>query len=91
MPFTDARNRLSELIDEVARTHERITITRHGHAVAILLAPDDLAVLEETLEVMSHPDVMRQLAESQVAVEAGDVLDADELAQLMERRQRRAG
>lgn len=90
-PFTEARNRLSELIDEIERTHERITITRHGHAVAVLIAPDDLAALEETLEVITRPDLMRQLAESREAIDAGDVLDAAELAELMARRQRRAG
>ncbi|MEU1607793.1 type II toxin-antitoxin system Phd/YefM family antitoxin [Micromonospora matsumotoense] len=30
VPFTDARNRLSELIDEATPTHERIEITKHG-------------------------------------------------------------
>lgn len=90
-PFTDARNRLSELIDEVARTHERVTITRHGSPVAVLIAPEDLAALEETLDVVSRPDLLRQLAESQQAIEAGDVLDADELAVLMAKRTRRAG
>jgi prevent-host-death family protein len=86
IPFTDARNRLSELIDEVARTHERIEITRHGHTVAILVSPDDLAVLEETLDVLSSQDAMRQLSDSREAIESGDVLDADELAALMARR-----
>lgn len=89
LPFTDARNRLSELIDEVARTHLRIEITRHGHAVAVLISPDDLAALEETLDVMSSPEAMRQLAESREAIEAGDVLDADELAELMAKRARK--
>jgi antitoxin YefM len=64
LPFTDARNRLSELIDEVARTPERVEITRHGHPVAVLISPDDLAALEETLDVLSSPEAMRQLAES---------------------------
>jgi antitoxin YefM len=88
LPFTDARNRLSELIDEVQRTHERVEITRHGHAVAVLVSPDDLAALEETLEVLTSRDVMRQLAESREAVDAGDVLDADDLAALMAKRVR---
>ena len=90
LPFTDARNRLSELIDEVARTHERIEITRHGHPAAVLISADDLAALEETLDVLSSPEAMRQLAESRAAVEAGDVLDGDELAALMAKRSRRA-
>jgi antitoxin YefM len=91
MSFTDARNRLSELIDEVERTHERVEITRHGHAVAIIVSPDDLAALEETLDVLTSREAMRQLAESRDAVEAGDVLDAEELAALMTKRSRTAG
>ena len=47
-PFTEARNRLSELVDEVERTHERVEITRHGHAVAVLISPDDLASYHRT-------------------------------------------
>lgn len=90
LPFTEARNRLSDLVDEVERTHERIEITRHGHAVAILISPDDLAVLEETIDVLSSPEAMRQLAESRRAIETDDVLDADDLAKLISRRRRRA-
>jgi prevent-host-death family protein len=90
VPFTDARNRLSELIDAVASTHERIEITRHGHAAAVLIAADDLAALEETLEVLSSAEAMRQLGESKAAVEVGDVLDADELAALMAKRSKKA-
>jgi antitoxin YefM len=91
MPFTEARNRLSELIDEVQRTHERVEITRHGHAVAILISPDDLAALEETLDVLASREAMRQLAESSEAAEVGDVLDADDFAALMAKRARGAG
>lgn len=90
MPFTDARNRLSELIEQVERTHDRVEITRHGRPVAVIISPDDLAALEETLDVLSSPEAMRQLAESQVAIEAGDVLDAGDLAALMARRDRDA-
>ncbi|ESZ99741.1 prevent-host-death protein [Frankia sp. CcI156] len=86
LPFTDARNRLSELLDDVERTHDRVEITRHGHAVAILVSPDDLAALEETVEVLSNRETMRQLAESRAAIEAGDVLDAEDLAALMAKR-----
>jgi prevent-host-death family protein len=90
LPFTDARNRLSELVDEVERTHERVEITRHGHAVAVLISPDDLAALEETIDVLSSPEAMRQLAESRQAIENDDVLDAGDLAKLMSRRRSRA-
>jgi antitoxin YefM len=90
MPFTEARNRLSELLDEVERTHDRVEITRHGHAVAVLISSEDLAALEETLDVLASQEAMRQLAESRNAIEAGDVLDADELGALMAKRARSA-
>lgn len=90
LPFTEARNRLSEIIDEVARTHERVEITRHGHAVAIVIAPEDLEALEETLEVLSSQELMRQLDESRHAIESEDVLDADELNALMAKRARKS-
>jgi antitoxin YefM len=58
--------------------------------VAVLISPDDLAVLEETIDVLSSPEAMRQLAESRRALEDDDVLDAADLAKLMSRRRRRA-
>lgn len=66
-------------------------ITRQECVVAVLITPDGLAALEETLEVISHPEVMSQLAEFRRAIEADDVLDSDELAALMAERTRRAG
>ncbi|WFE26715.1 type II toxin-antitoxin system Phd/YefM family antitoxin [Solwaraspora sp. WMMD791] len=66
-------------------------ITRHGRPVAVLISPDDLATLEETLDVLSSPEVMRQLAESRTAIAAGDVLDPDQVAALMAERAKRAG
>jgi prevent-host-death family protein len=88
-PFTQARDHLSELLDEVERTHERIEITRHGRPIAVLVSPDDLASIEETLDVLSNPDVMRQLAESRQALDAGDVLDANALGELLAESRRR--
>src|SRR5579875_3496870 len=48
LPLADVRNRLSELVAEVEQTHERISITKHGHPAAVLLSPGDLASIEET-------------------------------------------
>lgn len=88
MPLTEARNRLSELIDEVERTHERVVITRHGEPAAVLLSPGDLEVLEETLEVLTSPDLVHQLQESEAAKATNDVLETDELGALTARRKR---
>jgi prevent-host-death family protein len=46
VPLGDARNRLSEYVTDVERTHERVTITRRGHPAAVLISADDRASLE---------------------------------------------
>jgi prevent-host-death family protein len=43
------RTQLSKFVDEVARTHERITITKNGRPPAVLISAEDLEALEETL------------------------------------------
>lgn len=60
IPFTEAKTRLSELFDLVEREHTRLTVTRNGRPAAVLISPDDLDSLEETLEILSD----RELADS---------------------------
>ena len=75
LSVSEARTTLRMLVDRVDGTHERVTLTRNGRPAAVLISPDDLASLEETLSVLSDPEMMRQLAEAKAAVAAGDVLD----------------
>lgn len=88
LPLTEARNRLSELLDEVERTHERVVITRHGREAAVLISTGDLEALEETLDVLSSPEATRQLAESREDIAADDVLEAQDVAELLAKRKR---
>lgn len=79
MPLGEARNRLSEYVAEVERTHERITITRHGHPAAVLISADDLASLEETLDVLRTPGAVAAIREGQADAAAGRFADNDEI------------
>ena len=75
LSVSEARTTLKALVDRVDGTHERVTLTRNGRPAAVLISPDDLESLEETLSVLSDPALMRQLDEAKAAVAAGDVLD----------------
>lgn len=75
VPLGDARDRLSELVSEVARTHHRVTITRHGRRDAVLISPDDLASLEETIDILSRPEVADAVREGVADAEAGRFVD----------------
>jgi antitoxin YefM len=53
IPFTEAKAHLSELVDRVWREHDRVVVTRNGRPVAVLISPDELEGLEETLDLLS--------------------------------------
>jgi prevent-host-death family protein len=83
LPVAEARSQLSRLIDEAMTTHERFEITRNGHRAAVLLSADDFDSLQETITVLSDPALLAAHREGQEAIEAGDYLDADQLAHAM--------
>jgi prevent-host-death family protein len=77
VPLGDARDRLSEYVNEVEKTHDRVTITRHGRAAAVLVPSDDLAGLEETLEILGIRGELDAIREGQADIEARRIADND--------------
>lgn len=71
MPLAEVKNRLSEVVDEVEREHARVVITKHGRPAAIVMSIDDLESLEETLEIMSNPQLVADIRESLADLAAG--------------------
>jgi antitoxin YefM len=79
VPFTDARATLSELLDLLEREQEHVVITRNGKPVAILMSAEEWESWEETIEVLSDPELMAALAESEEDVKAGRLYTLDEV------------
>ena len=79
LPLAEIKKRLSEIVDGVERRHDRVVLTRHGRPAAVIISPDELESLEETLELLSDPNAVREIREADAAVEAGEVVTADEL------------
>ncbi|MGL5863467.1 MAG: type II toxin-antitoxin system Phd/YefM family antitoxin [Phycicoccus sp.] len=73
-PLRQVRDHLSEVVDRVEREHERVTVTRNGRPAAVILSPDDLAQLEETLSVLGDPEALADIREADAAYAAGDVV-----------------
>ena len=71
--------RFSELVDRVARQQDRIVVTRNGQPVAVLISPDDLEGLEETLAVLSDPDLLARVRAGEAAADRGDVVSLEQL------------
>ena len=68
------RDHLSEVIDRVEHQHERVVITRNGRAAAVLISPEDLEALEETLSVLHDPEALADIREADAAYARGDVV-----------------
>ncbi len=66
---------LSAIVGSVHDTHERVVITRNGEPAAVLIAPDDLASLEETLEILSDKALMEQIARGKAELDAGETVE----------------
>jgi antitoxin YefM len=62
--LTDARDRLSEIVDSVASSGEAFTITKHGRPMAVILSYDEYESLIETLNVFSDADTMAAIEEA---------------------------
>jgi prevent-host-death family protein len=88
LPLSSVKSHLSELVDRVEDQHDRVVVTRNGKPAAVLISPDDLESLEETLAILSDPAAMHQIRESEQSIadgESGASL-ADLQAQLAHRR-----
>ena len=91
LPLSEVKARLSEIAEEVDRTHERVRVTRNGRDYVVLISVDDLESMEATIELLSDPIALRQMREAEAAIAAGAVTTAEEMAALMQQRAAREG
>jgi len=77
--LSEAKDKLSALVEEAETTHEIIRITKHGHPAAVLMSADDLESLHETLHLLSTPGAAEDLHQADIDVAAGDVVTGEQL------------
>ena len=80
VPLGEARDRLSEYVADVERTHERVTITRHGHPAAVLISADDLGLDRGNLGDPWYPPALcRRSGRGRQTPRANRFADNDEI------------
>ena len=71
LPISDVKARLPELVAGVMEREEEVVVTRNGKPAAILVNIAEYERLKETLDVLSDPDLMRQIRASERYFEKG--------------------
>lgn len=59
-----AKGHLSELVDRTSREHERFVLTRNGAPAAVIMSPEDLESLEDTVEILQDPELLGSIRTS---------------------------
>lgn len=79
LPLAEIKKRLSEIVDRVETYHERVVLTRNGRPAAVIVSPDDLEGMEETLDILSEPGALEGIRRAEDEIERGEYLSAEEL------------
>jgi len=86
IPLSDAKARLSEIAEDVDRTHQRVQITKNGRSYVVLISAEDLDSLEATLELLSDPAAMDRVRQAQADIVRGGGTSGVDMGELMEQR-----
>ena len=79
VPLTEAKTHLSELVERVDREHDRVIVTKNGRVAAVLISQEELAGMEETLDILSDPALMASLRKSRRQAAKGDLVDLESI------------
>jgi prevent-host-death family protein len=61
VPLSEAKAKLSSLLDAVEGHDEEVVITRNGRAAAVLVSPADLESWKETATVRGDADLVAEI------------------------------
>lgn len=71
LPLSEVKTRLPELVAGVDEREEEVVVTKNGRPAAVLVNVHEYARLKETLDVLSDPDLLQQVAESRAFYRSG--------------------
>ena len=71
LPISEVKARLPELVTGIAEREEEVVVTRNGKPAAVLINYSEYERVKETIDILSDPDLMRQIRKSQAFYETG--------------------
>ena len=78
IPITQAKAKLLDIVRQLGDTNDTIAITKNGIPEAVMLSMKKFEGFLETIDILSDPELMRQLRGSAEDVKGGKLIDLDE-------------
>jgi antitoxin YefM len=91
LPLSDAKAHLSEIADDVVKTHERVLVTRNGREAFVILSVEDLESIEATMELLTDPAAQARIARAEAEIAAGETYSLEEVEAELARRRSGSG
>jgi antitoxin YefM len=83
LSVSEAKMKLSALIEAVKTTDEEVVITKNGRPAAVLVSPDEYESWRETMMIKSDADLMAEIKNGLSAIK-GDKASIYTLAELFD-------
>ena len=68
LSLSEAKMKLSSLVDGVMTTDEEVVITKNGRSAAVLISPDQFDSLRETVKIKSDRELMDEIKKGLAAL-----------------------
>jgi antitoxin YefM len=81
LSLSEAKMKLSKLVENVYSTDEEVVITKNGRPAAVLVSPDEYESLKETIAIKSESDLMDEIKKGLSALKKAKLYTLNELFQ----------
>ncbi len=61
LSLSEAKMKLSQLVEQVNAADEEIVITKNGKPSAVMISPGEYEGWKETIKIKSDPDLMKEI------------------------------
>jgi prevent-host-death family protein len=79
LPITKAREDLTKLVNNASKRLDEYVITVNGSPAAVLISAAEYESWKETNEIMSDPQLMKDIAEGEKDIAAGRVYNWEDV------------
>ena len=79
LPATEVRKNFFKILEDVKKPNRIYTVTLDGKPKAVILSSEEYEAWRETIEIMSNPEIVKDLKEAEKDFKAGRYTPLEEV------------